>query len=166
MRNNAKQMALGGILAALAVIIMSLGGMIPVATYVCPMLCCILQFTVLRFCGSRVAWAWYGAVAILSLMLGPDKEAAAVFVFIGFYPILKPKMDRLPMKWLWKGLLFNTSILSMYWLLIHIFGMAQISAEFSELGMMMTAVMLVMGNVIFFLLDKILDNFGRKMGRK
>ena len=166
MRVTAKQMALGGILAALAVIIMSMGGLIPVATYVCPMLCAILQFAVLRFCGSRVAWAWYGAVAILSLILGPDKEAAAVFVFVGYYPILKPGMDRLPMKWLWKALLFNASVLIMYWLLIHLFGMAQVAAEFTELGMVMTAVMLVMGNVIFFLLDRILDNFGRKMGRR
>lgn len=166
MRVNAKQMALGGILAALAVIIMSMGGLIPVATYVCPMLCAILQFTVLQFCGKRVAWAWYGAVAILSLILGPDKEAAAVFVFVGYYPILKPKMDTLPLKWLWKALLFNASILVMYALLIHLFGMAQVAAEFAELGALMTAVMLVLGNVIFFLLDKILDNFGRKMGRR
>ena len=158
-------MALGGILAALAVVVMSLGGLIPVATYVCPMLCAILQFTVLRFCGSRVAWAWYGAVSILSLLLGPDKEAAAVFVFLGYYPILKPKMDRLPVKWLWKLLLFNAAILSMYQLLIRLFGMAQIAAEFSELGLVLTAVMLVLGNVIFFLLDRILDKYA-KMGRR
>ena len=157
-------MALGGILAALAVIVMSMGGLIPVATYVCPMLCAILQYTVLLFCGRRVAWAWYGAVSLLSLMLGPDKEAAAVFVCLGYYPIVKPKLDALKGKHLWKALLFNTSILTMYWLLIHLMGMAQIGAEFSELGMVMTAVMLVMGNVIFFLLDRILDNFGRKMG--
>lgn len=157
-------MALGGILAALAVIIMSLGGLIPVATYVCPMLCAILQFTVLKFCGKRVAWAWYGAVSILSLILGPDKEAAAVFVFLGYYPIIKPKMDTYPLKWLWKGILFNVSVLVMYWLLIHLFGMAQVAAEFTELGIAMTVLMLVMGNVIFFLLDKILNNFGRKMG--
>lgn len=157
-------MALGGILAALAVIIMSLGGLIPVATYVCPMLCAILQFTVLKFCGKRVAWAWYGAVSILSLILGPDKEAAAVFVFLGYYPIIKPKMDTYPLKWMWKGILFNVSVLVMYWLLIHLFGMDQVAAEFTELGIAMTVLMLVMGNVIFFLLDKILNNFGRKMG--
>ena len=166
MRTKAKQMALGGILAALAVIIMSMGGLIPVATYVCPMLCCILQFTVLRFCGRRVAWAWYGAVAILSLIMGPDKEAAAVFVFLGYYPILKPKLDTMKGKIFWKALLFNASVLTMYWLLINLMGMAQIAAEFSELGMVMTGIMLIMGNVIFFLLDRILDNFGRKMGRK
>lgn len=166
MRNSAKQMALGGIFAALAVIIMGMGGLIPVATYVCPMLCAMLQFAVLQFCGSRVAWAWYIAVSVLSFLLGPDKEAAAVFLFLGYYPILKPKMDRLPLKWLWKGLLFNSAILIMYQLLIHLFGMAQIAAEFSELGMLMTGIMLVLGNVIFFLLDKVLNNFGRKTGRK
>lgn len=158
-------MALGGILAALAVVIMSLGGLIPVATYTIPMLCAILQYTVLRTCGKRIAWAWYGAVSILSLLLGPDKEAAAVFVFLGYYPILKPRMDKLKLPWLWKGLLFNVSILTMYWLLIYLMGMAQVAAEFSELGTVMTVIMLILGNVIFFLLDKILDKYAKK-GRR
>lgn len=165
MRTSAKQMALGGILAALAVVIMSLGGLIPVATYTVPMLCAILQYTVLRTCGSRVAWAWYGAVSILSLLLGPDKEAAAVFVFLGYYPILKPKMDRMKLPWLWKGLLFNVSILTMYALLIHLFGMEQIMAEFAELGKWMTVILLVLGNLTFFLLDRVLDKYARK-GRR
>ena len=165
MRTKAKTIAFGGILAALAVVIMSMGGLIPVATYACPLLCAILQHTVLRFCGSRVAWAWYGAVVILSLLLGPDKEAVAVFVFLGYYPILKPWMDKLPVKWLWKAILFNASVLTMYWLLIQLMGMAQLAEEFSEMGMAMTMVMLVFGNVIFFLLDKVLDKYG-KMGRR
>ena len=165
MRTTAKQMALGGILAALAVVIMSLGGLIPVATYTIPMLCAILQYTVLRFCGTRIAWAWYGTVSILSLLLGPDKEAAAVFVFLGYYPILKPRMDKMKLPWLWKGLLFNASVLLMYWLLIHLMGMGQIAAEFAELGKWMTVIMLILGNVIFFLLDKILDKYAKK-GRR
>lgn len=157
MRTNAKTMALGGILAALAVVIMSMGGLIPVATYVCPMLCMILLSIVLQFCGSRVAWAWYGAVAVLGLLMGPDKEAAAVFLFLGYYPILKPRMDSMKLKWLWKGLLFNGAILTMYWLLLHLFGMAQLSDEFSELGTVMLILMLAMGNLIFFLLDRVLS---------
>ena len=165
MRTKAKTIAFGGILAALAVVIMGMGGLIPVATYACPLLCAILQYTVLRFCGSRVAWAWYGAVVILSLLLGPDKEAVAVFIFLGYYPILKPWMDKLPVKWLWKAILFNVSVLMMYWLLIQLMGMAQLAEEFSEMGMAMTVVMLVFGNVIFFLLDKVLDKYG-KMGRR
>lgn len=149
-------MALGGILAALAVVIMSMGTLIPVATYVCPMLCAMILQMVLKTCGRRVAWAWYGAVAILSLLLAPDKEAAAVFAFIGYYPIVKPSLDRSRGKWLWKALLFNVSILVMYWLLMNLFGFDQVAAEFEEMGIVMTIVMLLLGNVTFFLLDRLL----------
>lgn len=155
-------MALGGVLAALAVVIMSLGGLIPVATFVCPMLCMLLLTVVLRQCGRRIAWAWYGAVAILSLLLGPDKEAAAVFVFLGYYPNVKPRLDRLKLPMLWKGLLFNGSILIMYWLLMNLFGMASIAAEFQEMGFALLIVTLLLGNVTFFLLDRVLTLRFRK----
>ena len=81
-------------MAALAIVIMCLGGLIPFATFVCPMLCCMITKLVLSMCGKRIAWAWYGAVAILSVLMAPDKEAAAVFVFLGYYPIVKPWMDK------------------------------------------------------------------------
>jgi hypothetical protein len=100
----------------------------------------------------------------LSLLLGPDKEAAAVFVFLGYYPILKPKLDASKLSWLWKGLLFNASVLAMYWLLIHLFGMAQVAAEFRELGTVMLIVTLLLGNLCFFLVDNLLNKklrFGR-----
>ena len=148
-RTPASSIALGGILAALAVVIMSMGTLIPVATYVCPMLCALLLKLVMNACGRRIAWAWYGAVAILSLLMAPDKEAAAVFV-------VKPSLDKKKLPWLWKGLLFNAAILSMYWLLMHLMGMDAIAAEFEELGIAMTAVLLVLGNVTFFLLDRLL----------
>lgn len=155
-RTPASVIALGGVMAALAVVIMSLGGLIPVATYVCPMLCALLLQLVLKLCGRRIAWAWYGAVAILSLLLSPDKEAAAVFVFLGYYPILKPWMDRRKAKWLWKGLLFNGATLLMYWLLMYVFGMEALLEEFRGMGIAMGAILLILGNVTFFLLDKVL----------
>ena len=153
-------MAFGGVMAALALVIMCMGGLIPVATYVCPVLCMMILLLVLKNCGSRIGWAWYGAVAILSLLMAPDKEAAAVFVFLGYYPILKPWLDRRKGKWILKALLFNVVILIMYWLLINLFGMGDIAAEFTELGMVMTVVMLLMGNVTFILVDVVL---GRKL---
>lgn len=156
-RTPASVIALGGVMAALAVVIMSLGGMIPVATYVCPMLCALLLQFVLKLCGNRIAWAWYGAVAILGLLLGPDKEAAAVFVFLGYYPIVKPWLDRRRLKWLWKALFFNGTTLLMYWLLMYLIGMEALLEEFSGMSMGMTAVLLILGNVTFFLLDKVLE---------
>ena len=153
-------------MAALAVTVMSLGGMIPVATYVCPMLCMMLELTVLIYCSKRVAWAWYGAVAILGLLLGPDKEAAAVFCFLGYYPIVKPRLDRMKLGILWKAVLFNVTVIVMYRLLMGLFGMEELAAEFSEIGQAMIYVLLAMGNVTFFLMDRMLSLFARKLGRR
>ena len=153
----ASGIALGGVLAALAVVIMSMGTLIPVATYVCPMLSALILQLVLKTCGRRIAWGWYAAVSILSLLMAPDKEAAAVFLALGYYPILKPGLDRRKGKWLWKLLFFNTVILLTYWLLMHLFGFDQLSAEFSQMGILLTTVMLLLGNVTFFLLDKLLE---------
>ena len=150
-------------MAALAIVIMCLGGLIPFATFVCPMLCCMITKLVLSMCGKRIAWAWYGAVAILSVLMAPDKEAAAVFVFLGYYPIVKPWMDKLKLSWLWKGLLFNCTILLMYWLLIHILGLSEIANDYEEAGTVMTIVMLLLGNVTFFMLDLVL---GRRLMRR
>ena len=161
-RTPASNIALGGVLAALAVVIMSMGTLIPVATYVCPMLCALILKLVLRTCGRRTAWAWYGAVALLSVLMAPDKEAAAVFVCIGYYPVVKPSLDRRKLPWLWKGLLFNASILLMYWLLMHLFGLEQVTAELEGLGIAMTAVLLILGNITFFLLDRLLGMRFRK----
>ena len=162
-RTPASVIALGGILAALAVVIMSLGGMIPVATYVVPVLCMVLLQVVLKNCGKRIAWAWYGAVTILGLLLCPDKEAAAVFTALGYYPILKPKLDRAKGKWLWKALLFNGVTLVLYWLLMNVLGMTQLSEEFAEMGKWMTVVTLLLGNVTFIMVDRLL---GMRLIRK
>ena len=150
-------------MAALAVVIMSLGGLIPSATFVCPMLCMLLLRFVLTLCPRRIGWAWYGAVAILGMLMSPDKEAAAVFVALGYYPILKPRLDKMKYGVVLKFLLFNVVILLMYGVLIYVMGLAQIAAEFAEMGIIMAAVTLVLGNVTFYLLD---DLLGRKPKRK
>ena len=151
-------------LAAVAVVLMCIGTIIPVATYAAPMLCMMVCQIVLKLCGSRIAWAWYGAVALLSLLLAPDKEAAAVFLVLGYYPIVKPKLDGLKGKWLWKAVLFNGSILILYWMLLNIIGMERLLEEFSGMGAAMTAVLLILGNMIFFLLDRLLDRKLRYRG--
>ena len=164
MRNSsAKEMAFGGVFAALALAIMNLGSLIPVATYICPVLCMLILSFVTKMCGSRIGWAWYGAVALLSCLMASDKEAAAVFLVLGYYPIVKPILDRKRGKWLWKGLLFNGSILALYWILLKLIGMERLAEEFSGMGIVMTAALLVLGNLTFFLLDRLL---GMKLIRK
>ena len=149
-------MALGGMMAALAVVIMTLGGAIPLNTVLCPIVCMMVLRFVLSITGRRVAWAWYGAVSILSLLLGPDKEAAAIFLALGYYPILKPRLDQIKGGLVIKLALFNVVILAMYWVLIKILGMDQIASDYAELGRVMTVIMLILGNVTFWMLDIVL----------
>ncbi len=156
-RTSAGAVALGGVFAALAALIMGMGTLIPVATYVCPMLCTILLQIVWKLCGGRYAWAWYGTVAFLGLLYAPDKEAAVIFCFLGYYPILKPKLDKKKGKWVWKALYFNTVTLAAYAVLIYLMGLNEILNEFTEMGVMMTLVLLILGNVTFFLLDRLLE---------
>lgn len=164
MRNNqAKSIALGGMLAALALVIMCLGGLIPIVTYVCPVLCMMLLTFVLLLCGRRIAWAWYSAVMLLCLLIAPDKEAAVVFAFLGYYPIVKPKLDRLPLRWLWKLLLFNAMILLAYTVLIYLLGIDRVVTEFRQLGFWLTAITLLLGNLCLFLLDRILTTLQKKL---
>ena len=162
-QNNTKKIALGGVLAAVAVVIMCLGGFIPIATYVCPMLCCATQLLVFQFCGKRIAWTWFVVVCILSVLMGPDKEAAMVFVAIGYYPMVKPLLDRSHFSVIFKILYFNISIIVVYSIMIYLFGMHEIAAENMEFGMMGLAVILILGNVTFFLLDRLLAMMSRKM---
>ena len=149
---RSKSVALGGVFAALAVVIMSMGTIIPIATYAAPMLCILLGNVVFKSCGKSIAWAWYGAVAILGLLLAPDKEAALVFAFLGDYPILRPWLNRKKLSWLWKGLYFNGAVLTLYWLLLYVMGL-----EAEDMGTAFALVLLVLGNLVFFLLDKILE---------
>ena len=163
---KAYPVALGGVLAALAIVIMTLGGLIPMTTYVCPMLCSLMLLAVILSCGDRIGWAWYGAVSILSLLLSPDKEAAAVFVVLGYYPIIQPKMEKLPLQFVWKLLLFNIASAMLYAALLFVFGMEQLVAEFLELGIVGLVITLILGNICFFLLDRVLHILQYKFRKK
>ncbi|MCD7858976.1 MAG: hypothetical protein LUH51_02225 [Firmicutes bacterium] len=162
MDRKAYSVALGGMLAAVAVVLFCLASLIPVATYLCPMLAIGILELVRRVCGTRIGWAWYAAVAILCTLFSADREAAILFVFLGFYPLVKGRLDRLPARWLWKLVLFNLDIAAAYFLMLRVFGLDQLAAEFAELGWALGIAALLMGNLCFILLDRLLSRpFGR-----
>lgn len=151
--------ALGGMLAGVAVVIMCLGGLIPFATYVCPILCILTGNIVLTLCGVKWSWIWYFTVSILSLLLAPDREAAVVYVFLGAYPCTKRILDRFPLRWLWKLLYFNLAALASYWASVYIMGLSEIALEFRKLGYIGLTIILVLANVTFVGLDYLLSRF-------
>jgi len=154
-----KNIALGGILAGVAVVIMCLGSLIPFATYVCPVLCILTGNIYLSLSGIRMGWAWYFVVSILSLLLAPDREAAVVYLFLGAYPYIKRTLNRFPLPWIWKMLYFNLAAFSSYWVSVYIIGLSEIMLEFRELGYIGLTIILVLANVTFLLLDHLLSRF-------
>lgn len=161
-RGYAKKVALGGVLAGVSVVIMALGGMIPFSTYACPMLSICVCAIVLRICGSAIAWAWYFAVSILCLMLGPDKEAAALFLIMGYYPILQPLLENCRLAWLVKLLYFNLVLLLLYSALFWLIGWPELQSEYQAVGQVGIVALVLLGNVTFFLLDLVLRRLRKR----
>lgn len=161
-QNSAKQIALCGLMASLAVVVMCLGGIIPVATYVCVAICMVLGSIVIKYCGRRFALTWYIAVSILGLLLGTDKEAAIVFVLLGYYPILKDWFEKCRFSILMKGLFFNIVILAGYAMMIYLLGMNEVLEDFSDAGWIFCFVLLLLGNATFFLLDRVMSRILRR----
>ena len=154
-----KQIALGGMLGAVAMTILFFGGLIPASTYVCPVLCVIILQIVLSTCGKRIAWPWYFMISFLALLLGPDKEASVLLTLLGYYPIIKPKMEKFPVPVVCKLVFFNAVILLMYTAVVALLGLEAIVVENTLIGYGSLVLMLILGNATFFLLDTILTRF-------
>lgn len=150
---RSRQMALGGMLTAAAVVIMSLGSIIPVNTYLCPVLCILINRLVLEKCGRRIGWCHYLAVAVLSLLLAPDREAALVYVFLGYYPMIRPFFEKLgPLAWWAKLLFFTLAGTASYGVLLLAMGAASAMSE----GWVLTAVTVFLWDLLFLLVDHLL----------
>jgi hypothetical protein len=159
-RQNSTQktmrIAFCGMMTALSVVLMLLGGLVPVMLYISPLAAGLLLLAVLMEYGRKAAWLTWLATALCVLMIGVDKEAAFFYVFVGYYPILKPKIETMKGKWLWKLAIFNSSMVILYSILIRIMGITEITGESEELAGVMLMILLLLGNVTFLALDRLL----------
>ena len=78
MKGTTRLLALCGVLTALGVVLLCLGGIVPFALYICPILASIALLPVRS--RPRHAWCCYGAIALLGLLLCPDKEVSLLFL--------------------------------------------------------------------------------------
>lgn len=158
-RRQSSKIAFCGLMTALSVVLLLSGGLIPVATYCAPMLSGLLLLPVLLEYGKKSAWTTYAAVALITLLLGADKEAAFFYMFLGYYPILKWELEKIkskPMKFLVKLIIFNLAVVTMYMVLGFLLNMHALIEEFSEMGTVLTIVFLAMLNCCLFLYDRLL----------
>ena len=156
---DSKRMALCGVFCALGVVLMMLGGLFPLATFCSPALAAIALIPILVETDKRMAWGAYVAIAVLSLLLAPDKESALLFAFLGYYPILKLNIDRIPRKGLRiliKLALFDCAAGAMLLCVTYLFGLTQIMAEYQEMGRAMLIAFVILANVTMLLFDRMI----------
>ena len=91
-------MALCGVLSSLAVLFLLLGSVIPAATFCGPILAMAALVPVREECGPRAAGCAWAAVSLLGLLLAADRELALVYLFFGWYPVLRPRIARIPLR--------------------------------------------------------------------
>jgi nicotinate phosphoribosyltransferase len=99
------------------------------------------------------------STAILSLILSPDKESALLYAALGYYPVLKPKLDRLPgfRRLVCKLALYNAAVCASYALMLFVLRMDALRQEFFSEGKWMLLALVLGGNAVFILYDLLLN---------
>ena len=131
MKRSTKELALCGVMTALSVVLLCLGGVIPLAVYACPMLASCALLVLREMCRAQYAWCCWASVALLTLLLGPDKEAAALYLFLGYYPLL----------------------------LLYVLGLTQVTEEFADTAPWLLWITAALGLVVFIVYDILLRRF-------
>ena len=154
MREQSRKVALCGVLCGLAVVLLLLGGLFSLAVYCAPLLAMAVLLPVLEEYGPGTAGAAYGAVAILALLLVPDRETALVYVFFGWYPLLRPRiaaLPSLPVRLVCRLGVCGLSMFLLYGVTIRLLGLTAVTEELG--GGWLTAALAAMGCAVFLLLD-------------
>lgn len=156
MKKDTFRVAFCGLISALALVLMLITGLFPFGTYALPCFSGFLLTAVVIEFGARWAYAAYGVVAVLSLILAGDKEAAVYFIALfGFYPIVKATIERLkskPLQYIIKFAVFNVCVIGAFFVCKLVLMIPD--EEFTIFGVYVPWVFLIIGEVFFFLYDR------------
>lgn len=160
MTKKTHELALAGLLAALAAALLCLGALVPFATYTAPVLASAALLVAREECRRSLAWGCWAVSAALGLMLSADVEAALLYVFLGWYPLLKPRLDALrarPFRVAAKLLLCVAAVGAMYALLLFVFRMEALAREVADSSPALLWATVLLGVAVFLAYDLALD---------
>lgn len=150
-----------GMAAALSVALMFAGSLFYVFAYAIPMLLGIVVFMINKTFGKGYAIYVFIAVSVLSMLFVPDKETVLMYaLFFGYYPIIKPYIEKIKVKGLsliLKLLIFNLSVLIIETLCVKLFNIPFFDdGVFSKSMLIFFAVAM---NLCFVMYEGFLKNF-------
>jgi len=152
-------MALCGMMAALGAAFMMMGGVIPLATFCSPALAGLVLLPLIAEAGKKSALGAYAAISALALILSPDKESALLFLFLGYYPVLKWTLDRIrvkPLRLAAKLAVFNLACGAMILAMSLLLNMQAVMDEYAAMSAVMLALFAVLANVTLLLYDRVI----------
>ena len=159
-REKSRRIALCGILAALALVFLCLGGILPFAAYCGPILALLCAIPVMEEYGAKMTLVFYAAVSLLALLISPNPESALLFLFLGYYPALRPTLERaIRPRWLCtvvKLLIGLGSVCAMYGLFVSVLGLLELEETYTAA---MLAILLVLGSAVWLMVDILLQRF-------
>ena len=154
---QSRRVAIGGMVSALCLLLMFMTGLFPFATFAMPAFAGLLILVIVVEIGMRWAWLVYLGVAILSIFIAPDREAALLFaVFFGYYPIARLLIERIrlrPLVWVCKFALFNLALGGLYGASVALLGTEQLIASFGEVRQYGLATFWILFNITFVAYD-------------
>lgn len=149
--------AVCGVVTALSVVLMFLGGAIYIFAYVAPLIVGLLMILLKKAFGPASAWITYAATSALSFMLVADRECTLMYImFFGFYPIIASDINRIKskaLKWFVKRLLFNFLMIWQQIMLVYVFGIPLAEDE-KNIGFILLFFLLL--NLLFSIYEKLI----------
>lgn len=158
MRESTKA-ALGGIVSAMAVVIMLSTYLSPFLVYTAPPFAGLLMLITVNELGYKWSTGVYFTVSVLSIFLIADKESAVFYsMFFGYYPILsvflQTKIKNKKIRYVLKLLIYNIAVTIAF--LICTFVLAIDYDDFENTTIFIVSFVLLM-NLLFVAYDMLVD---------
>ena len=153
-----KRLTICAMMAAVSVVLMLLGAVLQLGTYATPLLTGMVLIPIGNRYGRKYQVMLWLVISVLCFMLIPAAEQNMMFAgLFGWYPILRPKLNRIPSRLLRpavKILLSAAVILLLYGVLLRLLGM---TADLMSSTPLFNLLLLFLGVLTFLLTDLALE---------
>ena len=149
-QKRTKMLTASAMLAALGAILLGIGSFVEMLDLTTAALASFLCIYAVIELGGAYPWMIWGVTSLLGLLLLPQKSPAVFYLFIGCYPMIKEKLEKLPRV---PCLLLKLAVLHVMmvlaWLVMRLFFPAEAQLGF---GWMLLA-LYVLGLAAFLIYD-------------
>jgi len=154
-------MATCSMMAALSVVLMALGAVLELGMYACPLFAGLCFIPIGQKYGRKYHISLYVVSSILCFLLIPNMEENLMFAgLFGWYPIVRPSLQKLPkvLRWIAKLAIFNVVVVAIEWLVMTVLVPEAI-------GGILLWVLLILGNITFLAYDFMIPRLEVLVGR-